>query len=1002
MTAEACIAEIRAAAAGRLNDDEIADLVDEVQRRADARRRVRGGPPEPADDLLHAAREIASEMKAAAAIERRNATINAIRRAERENFYRLLPDEPARAIEALNVGVTRRLPGAGGKRSVDARQKAEEASLLAGLVKDLRSGGLLEYVTRAEGGPAARLLGLGPGPLDREIAAELWEMGREGGRPGVSGSDEARRIAEILHRWQETARQRQNRAGAWIGRQDGYIVAQSHDMHRIRRAGFDAWKAEILPRLDAERTFGTADPDAMLRGVFDGLVSGEHHRPPVEGNRLMALKGPANLARKVSQERVLHFRTAQDWYAYNERFGAGSLFEAAAGGLRRAADTIGLMQVWGTNPKAAFEADLAMLRQRHRGDPDAVKALNAGILRYQFAEVSGETRIPGNATVARWSAGLRAVQNMAKLGGATLSSITDVATYTSEVSFQGRGVLSGYAEALSNLAPGDGLRREIADRIGVGLEGQIGDVAARFGAADDLPGGMSKLQRAFFKLNLLSWWTDAHKTGAGFAMARELGAQTARDFADIPPALRDLMAEYGIDDASWAVMRRAVWTDPQGRAFLTPDRIQELADEDLAPLARDQLDGVRRAWGGRVEQLTRRYVAALDRMEAVAGLIDKAERTEVAGVVAAWRRKLDGVERLNAALDEARATAGDRTEAGQPTRDRWNRVRSRAVREANAMADAAAAIRADAAVRIDRLRERAARLAKADAAGALDAVRRDLDGLVDDLARMPDQLDASIANATVRLRDDLEQRLRAFIVDRVDTAVLTPGARERAALNRGTLPGTAVGEAMRFAMQFKSFSVAFTTRVLGREVYGRGARTLAESFQSGKGDWVGTAQLILSLTALGYVVYSSKEILKGREPRDPLDPKTWVAAFLQGGGAGIFGDFVFGEANRFSGGLVATAAGPTAGSAEALAEIMWRMRDGDDAAAQSFRFAINHTPGLNLFYVRPLLDFLILHDAAEALNPGALRRMERRIERENRQSFWLRPSQDRLRPITGG
>ena len=37
----------------------------------------------------------------------------------------------------------------------------------------------------------------------------------------------------------------------------------------------------------------------------------------------------------------------------------------------------------------------------------------------------------------------------------------------------------------------------------------------------------------------------------------------------------------------------------------------------------------------------------------------------------------------------------------------------------------------------------------------------------------------------------------------------------------------------------------------------------------------------------------------------------FAAAFAQGGGLGIFGDFIFSDQNRFGGGLVSTAFGPT-------------------------------------------------------------------------------------------
>jgi hypothetical protein len=51
-----------------------------------------------------------------------------------------------------------------------------------------------------------------------------------------------------------------------------------------------------------------------------------------------------------------------------------------------------------------------------------------------------------------------------------------------------------------------------------------------------------------------------------------------------------------------------------------------------------------------------------------------------------------------------------------------------------------------------------------------------------------------------------------------------------------------------------------------------------------------------------------------------------------------------------------------------------------------------NTPYLNLFYARPVLDYLILWNMQEAVSPGTLRRMERTVAREQDQQFWLRPS----------
>jgi hypothetical protein len=198
---------------------------------------------------------------------------------------------------------------------------------------------------------------------------------------------------------------------------------------------------------------------------------------------------------------------------------------------------------------------------------------------------------------------------------------------------------------------------------------------------------------------------------------------------------------------------------------------------------------------------------------------------------------------------------------------------------------------------------------------------------------------------------------------------------------------------IRFFGEFKAFPAAAIQKAWGREIYGRGATKLTEALRNGHGEMLGLAQLMLWSTILGYVSLSAKDLAKGRTPRDPLDRRTWGAAFVQGGGASIYGDFLFGEMkNRFGGTLMTTLSGPTAGTVDDIADLWGRLRAGDDFAAQSLRVAINNTPFLNMFYSRIALDYLFLYQIQEALNPGSLKRMERRVEKQNAQTFLVRPS----------
>jgi hypothetical protein len=246
-----------------------------------------------------------------------------------------------------------------------------------------------------------------------------------------------------------------------------------------------------------------------------------------------------------------------------------------------------------------------------------------------------------------------------------------------------------------------------------------------------------------------------------------------------------------------------------------------------------------------------------------------------------------------------------------------------------------------------------------------------------------------------RTRADLESRLRAYYVDRTSFAALEPGAREQAAMLQGTKPGTFIGEMTRMVMQFKSFMFAQVMKPLSREVFGRSTdATWANAIKGGNGEVLGLVNLMVGLTGMGYVAMSLKDVAKGREPRNPDDVKTWIAAFIQGGGAGIYGDFLFGEMkSRFGRGPIAEFAGPVLGTGSDIIDLYSRAVRGDDFAGKSLKTLINNTPFVNLFWTRPAIDYLILHRISEAVNPGYLRRMEKRIKKENNQEFIIRPSE---------
>jgi hypothetical protein len=238
------------------------------------------------------------------------------------------------------------------------------------------------------------------------------------------------------------------------------------------------------------------------------------------------------------------------------------------------------------------------------------------------------------------------------------------------------------------------------------------------------------------------------------------------------------------------------------------------------------------------------------------------------------------------------------------------------------------------------------------------------------------------------LKQELGEKIRTMFQNRAINAVIEGDVQTRATLVGGRGLGSWDRTIRAAVTMFKTFPVAAIEKPVARFVKG-----MDESGKFTTSGFVGLAKMFTTLTALGYISMAAKDLAKGIEPRDPKDPKTWMAAFVQGGGAGLIGDFLFGETNRFGGGIVSTLAGPVAGDIGRLHDLYRRALDGDDTAATAFKFVLSNTPGNNIWYTKAAMDYLIMNEIQEHLNPGYLRRMEKRLEKNNEQQFFLPPSQ---------
>jgi hypothetical protein len=552
-----------------LTDRELESLITELR----TAKKMREASGVDTDAAMAAADDVRNGSKMAAIIKKRDALMNLNVRMLAEAFMMQFKKDAKGMREgafALIAG-TERLK-VGGRASASAEQKQFAGDWIGGLKNDLEKAGLRdEFVS---------------GLLDREIARALWQIGRDA--PDMAGlPPQAVDIAKMIHTYQEAARVTRNRFGAWIGKMEGYIVRQSHDMYKIHAAGFDVWRAVIEQRLDWRRIESehlNLNRYAFLRGVFDDLSSGDHMQAISKGE-MAGFNGPSNVAKRASQERTLHFTDADAWFDYNAQFGVGNLNEAVLTGLQSAARTAGLMKVLGTNPQANLEAVMSRISDRMSGQEKAKFNSSKAQVIDLLAHVDGRANIPGNATSAQVGSFLRAWQAMAKLGGALITSLNDVVTAAAEARYtQDKNFLSGIAESIAGVVKGrpKGEKADILSSLGVFHESMLGGVYARFDAQDLTGKSMSWLMQKYFSMNGLNWWTESMRSASALSSAHYMALQAGKSFDALPEGAARSLSLYGIDSGKWDLLRKSGVKLADDRQYLTPEGMKAVSKEDIS------------------------------------------------------------------------------------------------------------------------------------------------------------------------------------------------------------------------------------------------------------------------------------------------------------------------------------------------------------------------------------------------------------------------------------
>lgn len=407
-----------------------------------------------------------------------------------------------------------------------------------------------------------------------------------------TGDERATLLAQAIENNREIQRLQYNEFGGNMGKLEARGVRHVHDRMRVTQAKFDRWFADTKGKLDWSRiedvrTGKPFQPDGaappaedvqrrFLQDVYDNIAYGKGTRDAVYGR-------PRTSGLSIENQRVLHFRSADDWVSYNKAYGMGSPFDAITAEIDHMARNIAQMRRFGPDPLSGVDylGQLAQKEVRERRLEDLVliakgDAYHAMHMMKVLLPGPGPES-PVQQKAATFFSTTRKLISSMFLDRAVISSLSDhnsMRLAARAIDLNPGGVFATYARLLADAAKGGGELTEDLRR-----QGWIAETMANPGSTMDrymsewhVAEWASVLSNTSMRIQGLAAHTDNLKMAFQHGIAGEMADQAHLPMDQIKSGLAEQMQAHGITPADWDTFRDAggIYRAPNGAQFLSP------------------------------------------------------------------------------------------------------------------------------------------------------------------------------------------------------------------------------------------------------------------------------------------------------------------------------------------------------------------------------------------------------------------------------------------------
>ncbi len=463
-----------------------------------------------------------------------------------------------------------------GIQSIDSKSRG---------IASIYRGELVDFYTNIKGGTGVF--------TDKELVGNIV---RE--RFGDSTGDPlAKKISDKMGEVFDNMKDRFNRSGGDIGNLgDKFGLPQTHDLQKIVKAGKEEWINDVFPDQDRSmfvhedgRLYSDEEIKALLDYSYDSLSSNGANKTEI-GRQ--SFGGNSKVTSRHSESRVLHFKDADAWMRYQNKYGGLPLVDLVEAHINGLSKDIALVENLGSNPKAAMRIlmDAAEQKDWSKGIDASTTGKSRKRAQTMFDEFMG-ANTPESEVLANLGLAYRSMNVASMLGGTTLSSITDQAMIAKTASIHNIAFRKTFGELLTQLNPKNKEDRELAHSLGLATEEMLGSIArwsddgltSVSGKSQKLARVSSAVASQVMRVSGLNALTAASKVGFTKMLMEKYG-RLSRDkaWSDLSEMDRELMTKTGLSERAWEVMRLAdPVIDRKGNQLMSARSIYEIPNEKL-------------------------------------------------------------------------------------------------------------------------------------------------------------------------------------------------------------------------------------------------------------------------------------------------------------------------------------------------------------------------------------------------------------------------------------